>query len=189
MATAAQATAGDLVAILGAGGPIGFRVARSLTLARVPVRAWDRTQGLAQPLAGLGASVTATAAEAASGAGIVLTVIDDIDQVLGLMRDEVLPVMRQYQGEDHAIWLQMAPIEIGATQRCIRLANSQGIGFVDAPAMGTNRDADRGRLVVLESGPEEARPRVRPLFDVIGRRTLRLGEAGAASRHLAGLSA
>jgi 3-hydroxyisobutyrate dehydrogenase len=36
--------------------------------------------------------------------------------------------------------------------------------------------------VVLESGPEEARPRLAPVFDAIGQRTIRAGEAGAGSR-------
>jgi 3-hydroxyisobutyrate dehydrogenase len=185
MATGAQATNKETVAVLGAGGAMGFRVARSLTMARIPVRAWDRMRGLAQPLAGLGATVTETAAEAAEGAGIVLTAIEDPKRVLELMEAEVLPVMRRSGGESHAIWLQMAPLEPGATSRCIRLANSVGVGFVDAPAIGTNHDADRGMLVILESGPEQARPRVQPLFDVIGRRTVRLGEAGEATRRRA----
>jgi 3-hydroxyisobutyrate dehydrogenase len=35
---------------------------------------------------------------------------------------------------------------------------------------------------VLESGPEEARPRTQPIFDAIAHRTIRAGEAGAGSR-------
>jgi 3-hydroxyisobutyrate dehydrogenase len=36
--------------------------------------------------------------------------------------------------------------------------------------------------VVLASGPEEARPRVQPVFDAIGHRTIHVGQAGAGTR-------
>jgi hypothetical protein len=41
---------------------------------------------------------------------------------------------------------------------------------------------EEGKLVVLESGPEEARPRLVPVFDAIGQRTIRAGEAGTGTR-------
>lgn len=172
----------DTVAVLGAGSSMGFSIARSIALADIPVRAWDQARGRAEPLSGHGAQVAGTAAEAAEGAGIVLTMIEDPDDLLGLMETDVLPVMRAEDGPQHAIWLQMAEIGEEATARCVRLANSHGVGFVDAPVIGTKRHADQGRLVVVESGPEEARPRVQPVFDAIGYRTVRAGEAGTASR-------
>ena len=36
--------------------------------------------------------------------------------------------------------------------------------------------------MVLESGPEEARPRTQPVFDAVGHRTIRAGQAGAGTR-------
>jgi 3-hydroxyisobutyrate dehydrogenase len=177
-----QAMATDTVAVLGAGGLMGFPVARSVALAGIPLRAWDGVGGTAEALADYGAYVAATSVKAADGAGIVLTMIDDVDELTRLMRDEVIPVMRTADRDPHAIWLQMAPIGENATGECIRLANSNGIGFVDAPLVGSTDDASDRKLVVMESGPEEARPRIQPVFDAIGCQTLRAGEAGEASR-------
>jgi 3-hydroxyisobutyrate dehydrogenase len=42
--------------------------------------------------------------------------------------------------------------------------------------------AEQDELVILESGPEEARPRVQQVFDAIGQRTIRVGEAGEGTR-------
>ncbi len=53
---------------------------------------------------------------------------------------------------------------------------------MDAPVLGTRQPAEQGKLVILESGPEEARPRVQPVFDAIGHRTIRAGQAGAGTR-------
>jgi len=48
--------------------------------------------------------------------------------------------------------------------------------------MGTKQPAEQGKLVVLGSGPAEARQRLRPIFDAVGQRTVWAGEAGAGTR-------
>jgi len=131
---------GDTVAVLGAGGPMGFSVARDLARAGVAVRAWDGMPRAAEPLANDGAFVAASAAEAARGAGIVLTTLPEVDAVLTVMQDGVLDAMRGAGHEEHAIWLQMGAIGEAATQRCIRLAGRYGVGFVDAPLLGAGQD-------------------------------------------------
>jgi 3-hydroxyisobutyrate dehydrogenase len=115
---------------------------------------------------------------------MVLTILADEEAVVSAMDtdDAALPVMARRNDPDHPIWLQMSTIGEEATQRCIGLANSYGVGFVDAPVLGTRQPAEQGKLVILESGPEEARPRVQPVFDAIGHRTIRAGQAGAGTR-------
>jgi len=56
------------------------------------------------------------------------------------------------------------------------------MGYVDAPVLGTKQPAEQGKLAVLASGPDEALERCRPVFDAVGAKTLRLGEAGAGTR-------
>jgi 3-hydroxyisobutyrate dehydrogenase len=172
------------VAVLGAGGTMGFPIARNIARAGMPVRAWNRSRGKAEPLTADGAVVTDTPAEAAQGASIVLTMLADGDSVLQAMdaEDGALPVMARRDDPDHPIWLQMSTIGEEATQRCAGLANRHGLGFVDAPVLGTRQPAEQRQLVILESGPEEARPRIQPVFDAIGYRTIRAGRAGAGTR-------
>ncbi len=180
----AQAPTADTVAVLGAGGTMGFAMARNLARAGLKVRAWNRSRDKAEPLARDGAVVTGTPAEAAQDAAIVLTMLADADAVFSAMDgdDGALAVMASQEDLDHAIWLQMSTIGEQATHRCIGLANRYGVGFVDAPVLGTREPAEQGKLVILESGPEQARPRVQPVFDAIGHRTIRAGQAGAGTR-------
>jgi 3-hydroxyisobutyrate dehydrogenase len=184
------------VAVLGAGGTMGFPIARNILRAGIPVRAWNRSAGKAEPLALDGAYVATSPAEAARGASIVLTILADEGAVLAAMEGpygalSAMPGpnhedggtrMGEPGGHPHAIWLQMSTIGEDATHRCIQLANARGVGFVDAPVLGTREPAADGNLVILESGPEEARPWVQPVFDAIGHRTIRAGQAGAGSR-------
>jgi 3-hydroxyisobutyrate dehydrogenase len=62
------------------------------------------------------------------------------------------------------------------------MAAAHGVEFVDAPVSGSDGPAREGSLILLASGPDEARARVQPIFDAIGRKTLWLGPAGNGSR-------
>lgn len=174
----------ETVAVLGAGGMMGFAMARNIARAGITVRAWNRSRDKAEPLAADGAYIADSPADAAAGAGIVLTMLADADAVISVMECDkgALPVMADSAQPDHPIWLQMSTIGEEATDWCTGLAGRYGVGFVDAPVLGTREPAEKGQLVVLESGPEEARPRVQPVFDAVGHRTIRAGQAGAGTR-------
>lgn len=185
----------ETIALLGAGGTMGFPIARNIARAGLPTRVWNRTTEKAAPLAADGAYLARTPGEAARGAGVVLTMLANEDAVIGAMDGPdgafaTLPgAIHQNrvstgdpQGPHHALWVQMSTIGTAATRRCAELANRHGVGFVDAPVLGTRQPAEEGSLVVLESGPEEARPRLQPIFEAIGKRTIRAGEAGAGTR-------
>jgi 3-hydroxyisobutyrate dehydrogenase len=57
----------DVVAVLGAGGTMGSGMARNIVRAGVELAAWNRSREKAEPLAGDGASICDTAAEAPAG--------------------------------------------------------------------------------------------------------------------------
>ena len=185
------ATQTETVAVLGAGGTMGFPIARNIARAGMPVRAWNRSRDKAGPLREDGAYVADTPADAARGAGIVITMLADEDAVIAAMDgpDGALQVMSgashetvNPNGPQHTLWVQMSTIGEAATRRCTELANRHGVGFADAPVLGTRQPAEERKLVVLGSGPEEARPRIQPVFDAIAHRVIWAGEAGAGSR-------
>ncbi|MBV9446521.1 MAG: NAD(P)-dependent oxidoreductase [Streptosporangiaceae bacterium] len=172
---------GETVAVLGAGGTMGFAMARNMARAGLSIRAWNRTRAKAEPLAEHGdVHIADTPADAARGATILLTMLADTDAVESAA-EQAIPALTGHP-EQHPLWLQMSTIGESGTQRCVKLANSSGTGFVDAPVLGTREPAEQGKLVVLGSGPEEARPRVQPVFDAVAQKTIWVGEAGAGTR-------
>ena len=170
---------GATVAVLGAGGTMGLPMARHIAEAGMEVRAWNRTRGKAEPLAEHGIQVAATAAEAASGAELVLTILSDADAVAAAMEGDDGGLTGADAG---ATWLQMSTIGIEGIERCDRLAEEHDLVLVDAPVVGTKKPAEEGKLTVLASGPEDARPRCEPIFDAVGQKTVWLGEAGTGTR-------
>ena len=165
----------ETVAVLGAGGTMGFAMARNLARAGYPLRAWNRTRARAEPLTDDGAVVCDSPAEAAEGVDVLLTMLSDGDAAIDAVDGQRGAFSRI--GED-VVWLQASTIGEAATERCIELARRAGVAFVDAPVLGTKRPAEAGELIVLASGPDETRARVQPLLDIVGRRTLWLGAAG-----------
>ncbi len=158
---------------------MGLPMSRNIAKAGFQVRAWNRTHERAEPLAADGVEVFDTAAEAASGASIVLTILSDADAVADAMEgsDGVIA-----GAEDGATWLQMSTIGIEGTERCAELAEEHGLILVDAPVVGTKQPAEQGKLTVLASGPDEVQGRCEPIFDVISQKVVWLGEAGTGTR-------
>jgi 3-hydroxyisobutyrate dehydrogenase len=148
---------------------MGAPMARNLAAAGFGVRAWNRTAQKARGIEGVEAFDDA--AEAVAGADFVATILSDGDAVEETVRDLEF---------GDAVWLQMSTVGIAATERLMSLAD--GVPFVDAPVVGTKQPAEEGKLVVLASGPREAREHAKPAFEAVAARVVELGEAGEGTR-------
>jgi 3-hydroxyisobutyrate dehydrogenase len=167
------------VAVLGIGA-MGHGMATSALRAGIPTIVWNRAPAATRDLAGLGADVAETAADAAQRAAIVVTMVTDTDAVISIARDQgMLAALRP-----GAIWAQMSTIGVAGIQRVAAMvaAERPDVTLLDAPVTGSRDPAERGQLTIFAAGPEEARPRVAPLFDALGRRTIWVGAVGAGSR-------
>ncbi|HEU5419226.1 MAG TPA: NAD(P)-dependent oxidoreductase [Streptosporangiaceae bacterium] len=166
------------VAVLGAGGTMGLPMTRNLARAGLRVTAWNRSPDKLAALTADGIPAADSPARAAAGADFVLTMLSDAGAVLATMNGPhgALAAM-----DASAIWLQMSTIGEQGTQDCAALAADQAV-FVDAPVLGTRQPAEQGTLVVLASGPDQAREPVRPVFETVGQKTIWAGEAGAGTR-------
>lgn len=167
------------VAVLGA-GTMGRGMTHSLLRNGFAVDVWDRTPEKAAALAADGAAAHEDARDAVREADVVITMVADaaaVNQVAfsAGMLDALRP---------HAVWAQMGTIGVTATEELAARVSKErpDVYFVDAPVSGTRQPAENGQLLILASGPEQARPLVQPVFDALGRETKWTGEAGAGSR-------
>jgi 3-hydroxyisobutyrate dehydrogenase len=157
-----------VVAVLGT-GTMGAPMAENLASAGIDVRVWNRTADKARSVEG--AAACDSAAAAADGADVVLTMLADGDAVSSAVADVDF---------GSAIWLQMSTVGLAATERLMERAGS--VPFVDAPVVGTKQPAEKGELIVLASGPRDARAAVKPVFDAVAARVISLGSAGEGTR-------
>ncbi len=178
MAEANGSDARTTVAVIGA-GIMGSAMTRNLMAAGVHTRVWDRSPAATAPLAAAGAVAAPSAREAVRDADVVITMLPTADAVESVIFDgDVADAFA-----DGAVWAQMGTIGVEAT-RGIRdrlAAQRPGVVFVDAPVSGSKGPAEQGQLLILASGPTAAADRVRPVFDILGRKTVWLGEVGQGS--------
>jgi 3-hydroxyisobutyrate dehydrogenase len=163
------------VAFLGM-GTMGLPMARNLIAAGYSVHAWNRSPDRARPLERDGAEVFDEPGAATRGCPHVVTMLAEAEAVLETATQALGAADRD------TIWIQMSTIGVKGTERCRDLARERGVTFVDAPVLGTRAPAEQGKLIVLASGPEDARDGCEPIFDAVGARTEWLGEAGAGTR-------
>jgi 3-hydroxyisobutyrate dehydrogenase len=173
-----MAAAQENIAILGTGG-MGTPIARNLLAAGFPVTVWNRTRARAEALVADGAQLAETPRDAAASAGIVLTMLTDGAATAETIDGEAGAA---HGAEPGSIWVQMGTVGVEWAARLAEIASAHGLTFVDSPVSGSTGPAEQGKLVVLASGPENARSRVQPVFDAIGQRTFWLGRAGNGTR-------
>ncbi len=166
------------VAVIGA-GIMGSAMTRNLVAAGLNTRVWDGSPAATAPLAAAGAVVAPSAREAVRDADVVITMLPTANAVESVIFDG--GVADAFA--DGSVWAQMGTIGVEAT-RGIRdrlAAQRPGVVFVDAPVSGSKGPAEQGKLLILASGPTAAADRVSPVFAILGRKTVWLGEAGQGS--------
>jgi 3-hydroxyisobutyrate dehydrogenase len=158
---------------------MGAPIARNLLAAGFPVRAWNRTFEKAAALVAAGADATTTPSEAARGAEVIITMLADGQATEQAMLDNDDGALASLA--PGAIWLQMGTVGMAWTARLELLATEHECEFFDAPVSGSDGPAREAKLVILAAGAEALKPRVAPIFEAIGRRTVWLGATGNAS--------
>jgi 3-hydroxyisobutyrate dehydrogenase len=161
-------------------GTMGFGMASSLCREGFATTVWDRTPANSAPLAPLGATVASSPAEAVVSADAVISMLPDAGAVSSVF---------DHQGTlaalaPRTVWVQMGTIGVAGTDHMAALVADRrpDVTFVDAPVSGSKVPAERGELLILASGPPDARDRLEPVFNALGRRTMWLGEAGQGMR-------
>jgi len=167
------------LAVLGL-GTMGAAMAGTAMRSGIPLVVWDRRPGASADLATQGAQVARSVANAVEEADVVITMVTNADAIVSIATEHgLLRALRP-----GTVWAQMSTIGIEGTDRVVNMVSHQrpDTYFVDAPVSGSKVPAEQGKLLIFASGPDDARPRVAPVFDAIGQRTLWLGPAGAGSR-------
>ena len=148
-------------------GNMGTPMAVNLTNAGHEVVGFD-------PVAAIPAGVTKaqTAQEAASGADVVITMLPN-GAIAHSVASDILPVMTK-----GAVLLDCSTIDVASARAMDQLAQDHGIGFLDAPVSGGVGGALAGTLTFMVGGSDSSFATARPLFDIMGQKSVHCGAAG-----------
>ncbi len=164
------------VAFLGLGA-IGRPMARHLAPPRSDLVVWNRTAARSEAFAtDVGVRAARSAAEAASGAEVVITCLPSSSEVEQLLDAPAGLLAGLQAGQVLVDCTSGDP----ATSRRIaaRLAELR-VDFLDAPVSGGVSGAERGALTVMCGGDATVLERVRPVLAAFGSNIVHCGGVGA----------
>ncbi len=154
------------IAFIGLGN-MGAPMAANLVRAGHEVTGFDT---MARPE---GLTLASSAAEAAKGAEVVITMLPN-GAILRDVAAQVIPAM-----SPGAVLCDCSTVDVDSARAVADQAAAAGLGALDAPVSGGVGGATAGTLTFMVGGTDESFAKVQPLFAVMGQKAVHCGGAGA----------
>lgn len=119
-----------------------------------------------------GVSMVTSAAEAAKGAAVVITMLPN-GGILRKVAAEVIPVMAP-----GAVLLDCSTVDVASARDVAVEAQAAGLSALDAPVSGGVGGATAGTLTFMVGGDEAGFNIARELFDIMGQKAVHCGPSG-----------
>lgn len=170
---------------------MGSRMAANLQNAGHKLRVYNRDNEKCTALVASGAMAVASPRAAAEGAEVVFTMVADpaAVQAVALGDDGLLAGL-----STQAVWIDCSTIGPLESTTLAKLATDNGQQFLEAPVTGSKAPAESGDLTFLVGGPASLVIANQALFDIMGAKTVHVGDYGSAGalklvlNHLLGVS-
>jgi 3-hydroxyisobutyrate dehydrogenase len=161
---------GSVIGFVGLGN-MGLPMAGRLVAAGYTVRGYDIDAAARERFPGAVGSLTEVAASAAA----VILMLPDSAVVRSVLLDDGL-LARMRPG---TVLVDMSSSEPVRTRELAEVAAEHDVPMVDAPVSGGVRGAVAGTLMIMAGGPAEQVAAVRGALEVLGKKVLHVGPAGA----------
>jgi 3-hydroxyisobutyrate dehydrogenase-like beta-hydroxyacid dehydrogenase len=151
------------VAVIGLGA-MGSRIARRLLDTDHELLVWNRTAAKTEPLVAAGAASAASPADAAGRADAVITMLADPDALRAVAE---VPDGIAAGATAGTTVIEMSTVGPAAV-RWLASALPDDVGLIDAPVLGSLKEAESGSLKVFIGGPDELVERWTSLLSTLG---------------------
>jgi 3-hydroxyisobutyrate dehydrogenase len=156
-------------------GNMGAPMAANLVKAQHRVTGFDVVQAPVQALAEAGGRSAGSAAEAAAGAEIVITMLPAGPQVREVWLGPEGLIARAAKG---ALLIDCSTIDVETARAVAAAAAEAGFEMLDAPVSGGTGGAAAATLTFMVGGSEPAFARAQPVLAAMGRTIVHTGPAG-----------
>lgn len=157
-------------------GNMGGPMAANLVQAGHGVAGFDLSPAALDALRAAGGTVAATAAEAAKGAGVVITMLPAGQHVRAVLTgpDGLLPQLLP-----GTLLIDCSTIDVETARAVADAATAQGCAMLDAPVSGGTVGASAGTLTFMVGGEADAFARAQDVLGAMGKTIVHAGPAGA----------
>ncbi|MDP8973976.1 MAG: 2-hydroxy-3-oxopropionate reductase [Actinomycetota bacterium] len=157
-------------------GLMGRPMAHNLVQAGYDLVVYNRSRGKVEELVAEGAEAAENPRETSENSDIVFTMLPGPPEV----REVVAGQNGLLQGaSEGSLLVDMSTSSPILARELALTAREQGIGMLDAPVSGGDVGAIEGTLSIMVGGEEEDFERAKPLFEVMGKTVVHVGESGA----------
>jgi 3-hydroxyisobutyrate dehydrogenase len=159
-------------------GNMGNPMAKNLLKANYEVTVYNRTKEKEKELIKLGATSAANPQELIEKCDIVFTMLTNDDAVKEVFLNETGLLSKP---KTNKLIINMSTISPETSRDIAEISSIQQMGFLEAPVSGSVKPAQDATLIILVGGSAENYEKAKPLFDVLGKTSLLLGEVGVGS--------
>lgn len=157
-------------------GIMGKPMAKNLINAGYKLVVNDINPSAVEEIVGMGAQAMDTPVEVAKEAKKIITMLPDgpdvEDVVLG--KDGIIE-----EATAETVLVDMSSISPTITKKIVAALEGKGARALDAPVSGGEPGAIKGELSIMVGGPEDLYNEMKPLFDILGKSAVLVGETGA----------
>ena len=161
---------------IGAGGRMGFAMAKRLLAAGHTVTVYNRTRSKVEPLAELGARIADTVAELRS-CDIVFTTVAASDDLASVC---LAPHGLLARGQSPRLIIDCSSVSEEASAKVRAAAAEIGTAMLAAPVSGNAKVVASGQLTIVASGPRDSFDFAKPYLEALGAGVTYVGEGELA---------
>ena len=157
-------------------GIMGRPAALNLVNAGYPLWVYARRATMMEPLTKAGATACESSAKVAAESDIVFINVSDTHDVVEVIlgNDGIIEGIRP-----GCVVVDMSTISPSVTRTIAERLAEKDVHMLDAPVSGGEQGAIDGTLSIMVGGKAEVFERVKPLFDVMGKNIVHIGDNGA----------
>lgn len=157
-------------------GIMGKPMARNLLKAGASLVVHNRSRAAVEEMAREGAELAFSSQEVAAKSDVVITMLPDspdVEQVV-MAPAGVLEGVRRGM-----LYIDMSTIAPSTARKIHGIMQARGVECLDAPVSGGEVGAKQATLSIMVGGTKEAFQRALPIFQIMGKNIVHVGEPGA----------
>ncbi|WP_421939896.1 NAD(P)-dependent oxidoreductase [Pedobacter sp.] len=158
-------------------GNMGNPMSKRLINGGYALSVYNRNAEKSKPLAELGAEVAGAIGDLVQHSDVIFTMLSDDQAVKSVYQDADL-----LSNATDKLFIDMSTIKPDTAVELAKMLKDAGGRFLSAPVSGSTKPAADGQLIILCSGAASDFKQAEPLFALLGKKSLLLGDIGVGSK-------
>ncbi len=159
-------------------GKMGIPMAQNLINSGYQLSVYNRDQTKAQALIEEGAVYFDSPSALFNSCEVVILMVSDDEATRAVITGDKGLLVTASAGK---IVINMSTISPTISKEMTAILAEKRSHYIDAPVSGSLKQAEEGSLVIMAGGEERIIENVMPIFNVLGKLTLRVGETGSGN--------